>query len=87
MILLIALTLYKVNSLPTIRPKFLPQMRAEDSVEQPEPTTPTGCLHEGVFYPANTFIRRTYDAAADWCYGLFCNSNGLVVPWDGSTCT
>lgn len=87
MFLILTWTLSDVTSLPTIRPKFLSHLRAEESVVNPSPTTPPGCVHENQIYPINTIISRTYDAENDWCYGLFCNNNRIVVSWDSSTCS
>ena len=43
------------------------------------------CEHEGKFYAPGEEISRGTDGD-NWCFGLFCSSDGHVTPWDDFDC-
>ena len=48
-----------------------------------QPSTPTGCMHDGKFYPPGEISRGK---SGNWCGGLICQGNGQIVAWDNWNC-
>ncbi|CAB4019523.1 Hypothetical predicted protein [Paramuricea clavata] len=69
----------------TARRKSTPKTTKPQYSSTPQTTRQSGCEYEGNFYSPGASFGEGTDGEG-WCYGLYCDYDGNVIPWDNFEC-